>query len=391
MTEEDFWEIPINYANTDSDRTDHISDDEEIEDYTLSEDKMIVYSEPYDDDQCDDANLNRDESIPDESTAANKNLNLSLITNTSVHTVSEIINDPKEARLNSLLDEDIQENEEEMTKESTLNTTLDISITESITLKRVSPGHSPKRMESDSDMAPSFDDHKNIDLVSSAKRIKLDSGSQLTDNIQADKNSSGNTSDNSNSLKIVNTLKTDTSPVISKAVNSANSENTSNPNDTSTTCNPSNISNTSTSTETSSSSSSEQLYMIEKIVNYRFHPKTKEKQYRIKWEGWASNTNTWEPESTVLDAAPILVKQFEKKLEEKNNKSKSRRRSTRQKVTVDSIRKKKLELFKYSNERISFGHVTNKSIPRNCEAIMQKDVLIKYLNNYGIKDIVFPN
>lgn len=388
MTEEDFWEIPINYANTDSDRTDHISDDE---DYTLSEDKMVLYSEPYDKDQCDDANLNRDESIPDESTAANKNLNLSLITNTSVHTVSEIINDPKEARLNSLLDEDIQKNEEEMTKESTLNTTLDISITESITLKRVSPGHSPNRRESDSDMAPSFDDHKNIESVLSAKRLKLDSGSQLIDNIQADKNVSVNTSDNSNSSKIVNTLKTDTSSVVSKAVNSANSENTSNPNDASTTCNSSNISNTSTSTETSSSSSSEQLYMIEKIVKCRLDPKTKEKQYRIKWEGWASNTNTWEPESTVLDAAPILVKQFEKKLEEKNNKSKSRRRSTRQKVTVDSIRKKKLELFKYSNERISFGHVTNKSIPRNCEAIMQKDVLVKYLNSYGIKDIVFPN
>ena len=54
----------------------------------------------------------------------------------------------------------------------------------------------------------------------------------------------------------------------------------------------------------------EQVYAAEAIIRKRFKKGTT--QYLVKWKGWSSKFNTWEPEKNILD--PRLIYQYEKRV-----------------------------------------------------------------------------
>ncbi|KAL4504112.1 hypothetical protein ABPG72_020950 [Tetrahymena utriculariae] len=56
----------------------------------------------------------------------------------------------------------------------------------------------------------------------------------------------------------------------------------------------------------------EDQYEVEKILDSRFNPKTKQKEYLVKWENWPIEDSTWEPYEHLLNVKEI-VQAFEKK------------------------------------------------------------------------------
>lgn len=59
----------------------------------------------------------------------------------------------------------------------------------------------------------------------------------------------------------------------------------------------------------SSPTYSEEFYVVEKIVGARVDPKTKVPMYMVKWKGYGSNENTWEPKGNLSKCA-ALIKSF---------------------------------------------------------------------------------
>nr|AAB61683.1 Pdd1p [Tetrahymena thermophila]AAB61684.1 Pdd1p [Tetrahymena thermophila] len=56
----------------------------------------------------------------------------------------------------------------------------------------------------------------------------------------------------------------------------------------------------------------EDQYEVEKILDSRFNPKTKQKEYLVKWENWPIEDSTWEPYEHLSNVKEI-VQAFEKK------------------------------------------------------------------------------
>lgn len=56
-----------------------------------------------------------------------------------------------------------------------------------------------------------------------------------------------------------------------------------------------------------------QEFVIEKIVARRFNQKKKQFEYLLKWEGYPSEQNTWEPADN-MSACVHLIKQYEDSL-----------------------------------------------------------------------------
>ncbi|KAL4459513.1 hypothetical protein ABPG74_018126 [Tetrahymena malaccensis] len=56
----------------------------------------------------------------------------------------------------------------------------------------------------------------------------------------------------------------------------------------------------------------EDQYEVEKILDSRYNPKTKQKEYLVKWENWPIEDSTWEPYEHLLNVKEI-VQSFEKK------------------------------------------------------------------------------
>ena len=52
-------------------------------------------------------------------------------------------------------------------------------------------------------------------------------------------------------------------------------------------------------------------YEVEAIVNHRHYGRQRQRQYLIKWKGYPSSDNTWEPEENVH--AEDLVKEYHKR------------------------------------------------------------------------------
>jgi len=333
----DFWEIPIKH-NADEDSHD--------EDYIFSEDKMILHSEPKQDqiEQQNPAIQNKSlsrktspgiqslfhESILDKSTFTDiktelpikSNLDLSLLTNTSIHTLSEIIDDPDEARLNHLLDgenpksteekESRVENQEEDSFENKIEPTLEISVTYSTTDNRVSPSNSPTRL------TPA--NSESNDSCSSVKMIKL------------------HDFENKNNRETDNQDTTSTKEAI-ETQNKTDDQHSTNTTETN------KIESTHSSEEVSEETSAEELYIIEKIVKHRINRKSKEKEYFIKWENYSSKVNTWEPVWSIEDAAPLLVVEYEDKSVNQSSKKRKRVGGRRSSVAQHQlIQKRKTEL-----------------------------------------------
>ncbi|KAL0268260.1 UNVERIFIED_CONTAM: hypothetical protein PYX00_010275 [Menopon gallinae] len=59
--------------------------------------------------------------------------------------------------------------------------------------------------------------------------------------------------------------------------------------------------------------SEEEEYVVEKIVAKRVNPKTKKPEYLLKWEGYPSDHNTWEPVQN-MGTCTKLVQEFERNL-----------------------------------------------------------------------------
>ncbi|XP_014252366.1 uncharacterized protein LOC106668253 isoform X5 [Cimex lectularius] len=57
----------------------------------------------------------------------------------------------------------------------------------------------------------------------------------------------------------------------------------------------------------------EEEFVVEKIVSRRFNPRKKQYEYLLKWEGYPSEQNTWEPAEN-LEACQHLLKAFEESL-----------------------------------------------------------------------------
>lgn len=57
----------------------------------------------------------------------------------------------------------------------------------------------------------------------------------------------------------------------------------------------------------------EEEFVVEKIVSRRFNPRKKQYEYLLKWEGYPSEQNTWEPAEN-LEACQHLLKAFEENL-----------------------------------------------------------------------------
>lgn len=62
------------------------------------------------------------------------------------------------------------------------------------------------------------------------------------------------------------------------------------------------------------------MYEVENIVNVRIRKGKKE--YEVKWKGYDSAENTWEPEQH-LDTAQQLLEEFEKKRKAQMNRQKN--------------------------------------------------------------------
>ena len=248
------------------------------------------------------------------------NLDLSLLTNTSIHTLSEIIDDPDEARLNDLLDGEkprsIDEIQEKESSENKINTTLDISVTHSTTDNRVSPSNSPTRLTpANSDSNNSFSSVKMIKLRDFENNDNQEKDNQETHNQETYSRKTTTTAGpietrNSTSITVTNKIE----PALS-------------------------------SEEVSEETSAEELYIIEKIVKHRINRKTKEKEYFIKWENYSSKVNTWEPVWSIEDAAPLLVVEYEDKLVEQSGKKRKRVGGRRSSVAKHQlVQKRKTEL-----------------------------------------------
>ncbi|XP_073970208.1 chromodomain-containing protein chromator isoform X3 [Rhodnius prolixus] len=75
-------------------------------------------------------------------------------------------------------------------------------------------------------------------------------------------------------------------------------------------------------TKDGESSFQEEEFVVEKIVSRRFNPRKKQYEYLLKWEGYPSEQNTWEPAEN-LEACQHLLKAFEENLSKQSvNKSK---------------------------------------------------------------------
>ena len=81
-------------------------------------------------------------------------------------------------------------------------------------------------------------------------------------------------------------------------------------------------------------SMSEELYQVEKVIGKR---KSLKKlggvEYHVKWLGWGSDHNTWEP-AQHLEACPLLVNQFEKESSHKEEKRARRKWKKEEYVNV---------------------------------------------------------
>ncbi|XP_066900905.1 uncharacterized protein Chro isoform X4 [Halyomorpha halys] len=67
----------------------------------------------------------------------------------------------------------------------------------------------------------------------------------------------------------------------------------------------------------------EEEFVVEKIVSRRFNPRRKQYEYLLKWEGYPSEQNTWEPAEN-LEACQHLLKAFEENLAKQSlNKQKT--------------------------------------------------------------------
>merc|ERR1719219_202644 len=239
-------------------------------------------------------------------------LNLSLTTNTSIHTVSEIIEDPKEEYLNNLLQEQTDDSASSSKK-------VMKKILEKLALNNIS-----KQNDNNDDVDISI----NVTDENQNSPEKSPRSTHNEDSTQGDKTQEDETLNNSPAKRIkLDKSETETPSNDSDSVNQ-------------------------------SKSSDEVLYNIEKIVKSRKNPKNKkELQYFIKWEGWSSKTNTWEPADYIRQTVPALVEVFEQNQKNKRGAGKNNKTRAQQKKQVQN---KKSYLFQMSIERISCGHFQNK-------------------------------
>ena len=60
------------------------------------------------------------------------------------------------------------------------------------------------------------------------------------------------------------------------------------------------------------SQNQQKMFIVEKLVDKR---KNKNKiEYLVKWEGYPTSKNTWEPRTSLNQTIPQIIKDFEKGL-----------------------------------------------------------------------------
>lgn len=65
----------------------------------------------------------------------------------------------------------------------------------------------------------------------------------------------------------------------------------------------------------------EEEFVVEKIVGKRYNHKTKQVEYLLKWEGYPSDQNTWEPLSNLTTCRSLLQEYERSTSQQSNDKS----------------------------------------------------------------------
>lgn len=75
----------------------------------------------------------------------------------------------------------------------------------------------------------------------------------------------------------------------------------------------------------------ERVFRVESILKKR---KKKSKiEYYVKWNGWSSSHNTWEPDENIIDRA--LIEDFNRRSRQKDNKKSSKNKPIKKETTDD--------------------------------------------------------
>jgi len=87
-----------------------------------------------------------------------------------------------------------------------------------------------------------------------------------------------------------------------------------------------------------SGSEEEEEYEVEDIRDKKF--RNGQWEYLIKWVGWESDTNTWEPKEH-LDDCPDKLEEFEKKWKRKQEKKEKRKKEERERMLKEMAEREK--------------------------------------------------
>lgn len=86
------------------------------------------------------------------------------------------------------------------------------------------------------------------------------------------------------------------------------------------------------------------------------------RQYLIKWQGWGSEYNTWEPHSNIMQDSPVSVKEYEQKLEWKRQRKLRRQGKLSERGQVNELHELKRFLLQNDLEYIVYGKRADRSV-----------------------------
>jgi hypothetical protein len=72
----------------------------------------------------------------------------------------------------------------------------------------------------------------------------------------------------------------------------------------------------------------EKEWVVEKILSYQRHNNSKEKMYHVKWKGWSSEYNTWEPAENLTHCELVIQEFHARKQIRKEAAARKRKNST---------------------------------------------------------------
>ena len=123
-------------------------------------------------------------------------------------------------------------------------------------------------------------------------------------------------------------------------------------------------------------------YVVEKVVKKRV-TKNGKTQYLLKWKGYGSEENTWEPVEHIY--CVDKVKQFEQKLKEKENK----KRNSKLRKKTDKSKRQVLKPERYIPDTDSLRENQNRSVSSNInKEVIDTELKLQEEKEYVVEAIV---